>query len=458
MLQRALTRDLTARYRQNIITPVILKSKNSFFESLRDELSEIRRGLGSQVPGLGILRNMPQLSLFSSKEIPRFGMLSLPLTADLIEDLSESQKVERIYPDYLKFALEGNYDPFERSGLRAVAGNAGAGEGIFKDKKGKPFTSTFFTKKVIGADKANQQGYTGKGVKVVVIDSGARSSHPQNRGVISRTAAPEKGMSGEDANGHGTWVNSCVGGSYQVDPTYQVPVEGMAPDATMISIQALGFVIGTGSSSDVIQAMSMAIDYGADIVSMSLGSNDAPPDSENPEAVAVDKMVEQNIIPVIAAGNSGPGPQTVGSPGSCRNSLTVGARDTINNDLASVSSRGPTKGDGYVKPDLTAPGVQIDSALVGFLDVMVGQGQMKYGAISGTSMATPHVSGLLACARQMYADNGVLLTSDIVKTAMKMHGHTKNNEDGWGMITWDILNEHMPHVRGAPKYKYWWED
>lgn len=451
MVQRALTRDLTTRYRQNIVTPVILKSKESFFESLRDELNEINRSVMSQFPGLGILRGGMPLSLFSSKQIPRFGMFAMPLTSDLIEDLSGSQKVEMIYPDYIKFALDYNISGTGTS----YTSNA---PGVFKDKKGKLFTSTFYTKKVIGADKANQQGYTGKGTKVCVIDTGARTTHPQNRGVIRNTAMPEKGGSGEDANGHGTWCNSCVGGSYQVDPNYKIPVEGMAPDTQLISIQALGFVVGMGSSSDIISAMSMAIDYGADIVSMSLGSNDAPPDKENPEAVGIDNLVAHNIIPVIAAGNSGPAPQTIGSPGSCRNSLTVGAWDTTKNELAGFSSRGPTKGDGLMKPDLTAPGVQIDSALVGFLDAMVGQGQFKYGAISGTSMATPHVAGLLALARQMYADNGVLLTCDIVKTAMQMHGHTKNNEDGWGMVTWDILNTHMPHVRGAPNYKYWWED
>lgn len=437
MLERAFTRDLKTRYRQNIITPVILRAKESYFSSLRDEINEINRSVLSQFPGLGILRGMP-MSPFSSKQIPRFSMISLPLPAEIIEDLSSSQKVEKIYPDYAKFALNDL--------------------GVFNDKQGKKFTTTFYTKKVIGADKANKEGYTGKGVKVCVIDTGARTTHPQNRGVIRNTAMPEKGGTGEDTNGHGTWCNSCVGGSYQVDPNYKVPVEGMAPDTSMISIQALGFVVGMGTSSDIIQGMSMGIDYGVDIVSMSLGSNDAPPDSENPEAVAIDKLVEHNIIPVIAAGNSGSAPQTVGSPGSCRNSLTVGAWDTITNGLADFSSRGPTTVDGYMKPDVTAPGVQIDSALVGYLDAMVGHGAPRYGSISGTSMATPHVAGLLACARQMYADEGILLTSDIVKTAMNMHGHTKNNDDGWGMITWDILKEHMPHVRGAPKYKYWWED
>lgn len=427
MLERALSVDLVGRYRQNIVTPVIIEAKEQLFESLRGELQEIRRSLPDRI-GLGLLRS-PQLSLFSSKDIPRFSMSALPLTADLIEDLSESQAVEKIYPDYIKRALD---------------------EGVFKDKKGKDFTSTYYTKKVIGADRANVQGYTGRGVKVVVIDSGLRTTHPQNRAMIARTAAPEKGMSGEDANGHGSWCASAIAGRYQIDPTYRVPVEGMAPDATLISIQALGFVVGMGSSSDIIKAMSQAIEYRADIVSMSLGSEDAPPDKDNPEAVAVNKLVEHGIIPVIAAGNSGPKSMTVGSPGSCLNSLTVGAWNTIKGELAGFSSRGPTMGDNYVKPDVIAPGVQIDSALVGFLDAMVNSSQIKYGPISGTSMATPHVAGLLACARQLYAENDILLTGTMVKDAMSA-GRTKNNETGWGMITWDILQEHLAIHQAATR-------
>lgn len=433
MLERAFTRDLLLKYRQNIITPVIVKAKGGYYDQLRSELIEIKRQ--TSPVGMGLLR-VPQVSLFSFKELPRFGMLALPLTSDIIEDLSDSPKVELIYPDYIKYALQ---------------------EGIFTDNKGKKFTTTYYSKRVIGADRANQEGFTGKGIKVVVIDSGLRTTHPQARGMIARTAAPEKLMTGEDANGHGTWCGTCIAGAYQVDPAYKVPVEGVAPEAQLTMIQALGFVVGTGSSSDIISAMSMAIDYGADIVSMSLGSNDAPPDAENPEAVAVNALVARDIIPVIAAGNSGPAPQTIGSPGSCLNALTVGAWSTIDNQLASFSSRGPTKGDGLIKPDVIAPGVRIDSATVGLIDAMA-PGQPRYASISGTSMATPHVAGLLALARQMYAREGVLLTPEIVKEAMKLHGHSKNNETGYGMITWDILKTHMPHVRGAPKMKYGWEE
>lgn len=423
MLSRALTQGLMNKYRRGIITPVIIKSKENLYDSLIEELQEIRNAFN--LPRLFDFKGMP--SLFGLKQLRRFNMVSIPLIADLVEDLSESVKVEKMYPDLIKYAFQ---------------------DGVFADRRGKQFTTTYYTKRVIGADRANTEGFTGKGVKVVVIDTGVRASHPQARGFITRTAAPEKGMSGYDNNGHGTHVSTTIAGSRQVDSAYNVPVEGMAPGTNLISIQALGYVVGVGATSDIMKAMDMAIDLGADIVSMSLGSNESPPDAENPEAEAINKLIENNIIPVVAAGNSGPNAQTVGSPGSCLNALTVGALDTINNKLADFSSRGPTKGDGITKPDVIAPGFRIDSGTVGLIDAQ-SPGQLKYGAISGTSMATPHVSGLLACARQMYLQQGIILTADLVKEATKIHGgKTKDNTSGYGLLTWDILKAHLAHAGG----------
>ncbi len=425
MLNRALTQGLMNKYRRGIITPVIIKSRENQFDSLITELQEIRNSFN--FPQIFDFKGIPSIFGFGLKKLRRFNMVSIPLIADLVEDLSESVKVEKMYPDLIKYAIQ---------------------DGVFADRRGKKFTTTYYTKRVIGADRANQEGFTGKGVKVVVIDTGVRASHPQARGFIARTAAAGKGMSGYDSNGHGTHVSTTIAGSYQVDPAYKTPVEGIAPGTTLISIQALGYVVGMGATSDILKAMDMAIEIGADIVSMSLGSNESPPDAENPEAEVINKLIEHNIIPVVAAGNSGNAAGTVGSPGSCLNALTVGAWDTINNKLADFSSRGPTKGDGLTKPDVIAPGFRIDSGTVGLIDAQ-SPGQLKYASISGTSMATPHVSGILAAARQMYMQQGITLTADMVKDAMKLHsGKTKDNSSGWGLLTWDILKAHLQHAGG----------
>jgi subtilisin family serine protease len=434
-----LTPDLLKMYRRKAVTPVIVEAKPGVFQTVRSQLKSIvptsllEARFHTFMPRIMPLIEFP---LSKWKEIKAFNMIATVLTPDLIEEVAQWREVQRIYPDYFKFALQ-----------------TVPTEGVFKDHKGKPFTSTLWTKKMMGLDRANAKGFTGKGVTTVVIDSGARATHEQLRGKVrSLTAAPEKGMSGDDANGHGSWCNSCVGGRYAIDRRYNVPVEGMASECNLISIQALGFIIGTGTSSDIIQAMEMSIGLGAKVVSMSLGSDEAPKDEDNPEAKAVNKLVESGIIPCIAAGNSGPNPSTVGSPGSCLNSLTVAAWDELEGKVADFSSRGPTSGDGYVKPDVAAPGVRINSALVGFLDGLTDPSQPHYGPISGTSMATPHCAGLITCMVQLYKEKvGVELTVDEVKRMMAELGpnQPKDNNVGNGLISWDIVEQWVSTTYGV---------
>ena len=241
---------------------------------------------------------------------------------------------------------------------------------------------------------------------------------------------------------HNTWCAACIGGSYAIDRRYNAPVEGMAPECRLFSIQALGFIIGTGTSSDVLQAMEMSIGLDAKVVSMSLGSDDAPKDEDNPEARAINELVGRGIIPVVAAGNSGPEPKTIGSPGCCLNSLTVGSISPFTGEVSEFSSRGPTAGDGYIKPDVVAPGERINSALVGFLDRMVDPTQRRFGPISGTSMATPHVAGLVTCMAQLYREKvGIELTVQEIKKMMSEIGpnQPKDNDRGNGLITWDLI-------------------
>ncbi len=115
------------------------------------------------------------------------------------------------------------------------------------------------------------------------------------------------------------------------------------------------------------------------------------------------------IIPVVAAGNSGPGADTIGAPGSYLQSITVGATDS-NDKIASFSSRGPSKikdpnGNPIMKPDISAPGVNVTSA---------GKTGNEYVRMSGTSMATPAVSGVIALILSKYPT----LTAEQVKTVL----------------------------------------
>jgi len=426
MREDTLTPELLRTYRRRVVTPVIVKAKAGMFNRVRDGLKEL-------VPVdllsfkyqtfLPRVRCLIEFPLSKWKELPAFNMIATVLTPELIEETAQWREVQRIYPDSLKWALQTVPQ-----------------EGIYRDMKGNVFTSTYWTKRLIGLDRANQQGYTGRDVTTAVIDTGVRISHPQLHGVRALTAMPEKGGGGEDNNGHGTHCVSTVGGAYAIDRRYNnVPIEGMAPDTSLVSIQALGFIIGQGMSSDILQAMEMALRLNAKVVSMSLGGEEAPSDADNPEAEAINTLVGNGVIPVVASGNAGPDPSTIGSPGCCMNSLTVGSVSPFTGALSDFSSRGPTAGDGYVKPDVVAPGERVNSALVGFLDAMVDKTQPKYGPLSGSSMATPHVSGLVACMAQLYAKMGKDLTVDEVKRMMTSLGHEKSNDDGWGLIHWGLV-------------------
>ena len=138
---------------------------------------------------------------------------------------------------------------------------------------------------------------------------------------------------------------------------------------------------------------------------MSLGGGDTP--EIDPIEEAVNRVSrETGALFVIAAGNSGR-PETIGSPGSAESALTVGAVDR-NDGIAPFSSRGPAA-DGAVKPDVTAPGVGIVAAEAGT------QGHV---AMDGTSMATPHVAGVVALLKQQHPDwSGTRLKATIMASA-----------------------------------------
>lgn len=360
-----------------------------------------------------------QNTILSLKLLSRMKMIAAPLSPDSIDEVAGWPEVTTVYEDKLQTIFQ--IVPPDQ---------------VFTSKTGKRFTTTYYTKKLIGADVANSEGYRGQGVTVAVPDTGGAPTHEQNFGMQFHSTMREKGQF-KDTNGHGEWCVSCIGGKHVDERTFDVPVEGMAPEVSLIGIKCLGFVMGIGFQSDIIEAIEYSIEQNADIVSMSLGSDSMPdnPD-DDPEIKAVNEMVSHDIIPVIAAGNAGPDAKTIGTPGCAPNALTVAASDPIKGGIASFSSRGPTKW-GEVKPDVIAPGADIYSGCIGLLDMVGDNVPNRYSILSGTSMATPHVAGLLACAREFYATLGQVLTVDMVKTICQRYGNSKNTDVGWGYINWD---------------------
>ncbi|WP_392670016.1 S8 family serine peptidase [Streptomyces sp. LN785] len=261
----------------------------------------------------------------------------------------------------------------------------------------------------IGTPEAWEAGLTGKGVKVAVLDTGIDADHPDLQGRVSASKSFIEGEEVADANGHGTHTASTVGGSGAASDGKE---KGVAPDADL----AVGKVLsneGSGSESQIIAGMEWAAkDIDAKVISMSLGSQEAS-DGTDPMAQAVNTLSEETgALFVIAAGNTG-APTSIGSPGAADDALTVGAVDSAD-QAAYFTSAGPRLGDNALKPDVSAPGVDILAARSSLVE-----GEGAYQTMSGTSMATPHVAGVAALLAQQHPDWGWRELKDALMSTSK---------------------------------------
>ncbi|WP_087972035.1 S8 family peptidase [Oceanobacillus rekensis] len=272
----------------------------------------------------------------------------------------------------------------------------------------------------IKSDVFKDNGLTGEGVTIAVIDTGIHP-HEDLQGRIIGFADFVNGNSDPyDDNGHGTHCagdaagnGSLSGGQYQ----------GPAPNANLVGVKVLD-KMGSGSLSTVIEGIDWCIqnrsEYNINILSLSLGSDAAEPAEDDPVVNAVEMAWDNGMVVCVAAGNSGPAEQTIASPGISPKVITVGAADDINtvdrsdDSVADFSSRGPTI-DGLTKPDLLTPGVAIISlrAPNSFIDKTNKAARVdeNYMSLSGTSMATPICAGVAAQLLQSSSN----LTPDQVK-------------------------------------------
>ncbi|TRV73903.1 S8 family serine peptidase [Streptomyces sp. 130] len=247
----------------------------------------------------------------------------------------------------------------------------------------------------IKANAAWQKGYDGKGVRVAVLDTGADLDHPDLAGQVEASRSFVDGEAVDDGNGHGTHVASTIAGTGAASGGTE---KGAAPGARLLVGKVLADA-GTGADSDTIAGMEWAKAQGADIVSMSLGSPE-PSDGDDPMSLAVDALsADGGPLYVIAAGNAYD-PGSIGAPGAASAALTVGAVDG-HDERAAFSSQGPLDGSHRLKPDVSAPGVDVTAAASQSVPGWTGG---LYRTMSGTSMATPLVSGAAAILKQRHPD------------------------------------------------------
>ncbi|MFD9701788.1 S8 family serine peptidase [Lentzea sp. NPDC059081] len=247
----------------------------------------------------------------------------------------------------------------------------------------------------VGAPVAWAAGLTGAGVTVGVVDTGIEGEHPDLAGqeVAGRDFTREQ--DGVDHYGHGTHVAAIIA-------SHRAPYRGVAPDARLLDAKVCD-ARGACPESVIIEGLRWAAEQGADVVNVSLGL--PATDDLDPVEAAVDALsAEHGTLFVVSAGNSGfSGAATVLSPGTADSALTVGAVDR-DDSLADFSSRGPRVPDGAVKPDITAPGVDIVAARASTGTFPGTPTSPDHTTLSGTSMSSPHVAGAAALLAQRHPD------------------------------------------------------
>jgi PGF-pre-PGF domain-containing protein len=270
-------------------------------------------------------------------------------------------------------------------------------------------------------------GVNGSGINVSIVDSGIYADHADLDDLDDHGTTDDPkilkwinyvngSLNMYDDQGHGTHVAGTVSGTGAGGTQ-----TGVAP-GTKLLVAKVFDSSGDANSSDVIDAFQWSIDSGADVISFSGGGVEHDPDM----TTAINNIVAAGGVPVIAAGNGGSGASTINCPGDEKGALTVGSTDNMD-AVAPTSSRGPVTlyGETYTKPDVTAPGVNITSA----------SSSGGYCEKSGTSMATPHVSGTVALMLQV---NPALTPDEIKaileKTAVDLGSPGKDNNTGAGRI------------------------
>jgi subtilisin family serine protease len=267
----------------------------------------------------------------------------------------------------------------------------------------------------IGAPAAWAAGYTGVGTTVAVLDSGVDDTHPDLAGqVVGRRNFTEGFEPDSDLSGHGTHVAATIAGTGAgSDGRYK----GVAPSAKLLDGKVC--VIQGCLDSWIIAGMTWAAaDQHAKVVNLSLGGQDDPDVVDSVEEAVQTLSDQYGTLFVIAAGNTDGGivEGAISSPGTAPAALTVGAVDDADT-LAGFSRRGPGP-QGALKPDITAPGVAITAARGKDATRVPGRPGEQYTALSGTSMATPHVAGVAAILAQRYSGwSGQQLKAALMATA-----------------------------------------
>ena len=299
------------------------------------------------------------------------------------------------------------------------------------------------TKKIIHAATAHRRHIFGTGITCAVLDTGVLPTHPDLRGQLAgfldftrSSISPDTPIrpskEAYDDSGHGTHVcgilsgnGSCSNGMYA----------GVAPQARLIVLKILD-KNGCGEINNFFHAIRWLLHWKdilkIRIVNISFGTTTSEHMSESSKFVrSVESLWQNGLVVLCAAGNAGPGSETIGSPGISRRLITVGSSGSP--QRKNYSGRGPTASC-IKKPDVVAPGSHILSCN-GFYnpELPVSPKNYPYCAKNGTSMSTPMVSGAIAL---LLSQNPELTPKEIKLRLMERSDNLflSHSMQGWGQL------------------------
>jgi subtilisin family serine protease len=328
-----------------------------------------------------------------------------------------------------------------------------------------------------GADLAT----AGRGVKIAVLDDGVDQRHPffnpagvqplegfpkgntsyTSRKVIVARAFPSRSLRSRNAglpfdslySQHGTHVAGIAAGDHATRAGLGRTISGVAPQALIGNYKVLTVPTEAGlglngNSPEIVAGIEAAVRDGMDVINLSLGQPEIEP-THDIVARALDGAADAGVIPVVAAGNDFQelGRGSIASPATSQQAITVAAASLTRPTayIAEFSSAGPTPLSLRLKPDVSAPGVDILSSVP----------EQGFTSFSGTSMAAPHVAGAAALLRQRHPTwtvaqikAALVLTGTPVRASANRPEESGVLRQGGGLV--DLVRADNPLLFAAP--------
>ena len=380
---------------------------------------------GEESSGMTALRSSTGAGEIDDSAVSNLGVAVVDLDPNQVQSLNAAvagtQPILAAEPEQIMYAIGGtvisgdtaNYLQGYKDGIASLVDNLSNG-GVTPGQQ-QLTTSDFSDDNAatwgLEATKVLVSQYSGKGIKVAVLDTGLDLKHPDFAGRSITSKSFIAGEEVQDGNGHGT---HCIGTSCGPlnPPDSSAPRRyGVAYNAEIFAGKVLSNA-GSGTDGGILAGIEWAISNGCQIVSMSLGAGTRPGDtfSQIYETVAQRALSKGTLI-IAAAGNESIRPsfiRPVGRPANCPSIIAVAALDN-RLQIASFSCASINPDGGGV--DIAGPGVDVYSTW---------PMPTRYRTISGTSMATPHVAGIAALYAEATSKTGLELWAFLMRDPQRL--------------------------------------